>query len=59
MARIESWEKDFRLKLEKELSEGVYEIGISPMIALTNKQGKINFEVIMQKRLRKILKSLK
>ena len=46
---MEQWEKELREKLDKEFGDGMYRIGIPPMVAITGKQGKINFEVEMFK----------
>ena len=46
---MEKWEKDLRAKLELEFDDGMYRIGVPPMVALTGKQGKIDFEVMLEK----------
>lgn len=46
---MEQWEKELREKLEKELPEGMYEIGGPGLVAWTGKGGKIDFEVLLQK----------
>ncbi len=46
---MEQWEKELREKLEAELPDGMYRIGMPPMVAITGKQGKINFEVMLMK----------
>lgn len=46
---MESWERELRDKLEKELPEGSYQIGSGKMIAWTGKGGKINFEVALHR----------
>ncbi len=52
---MEKWEKDLRSRLNKELSDGLYKIGIPGSVhCYTSKQGKIDFEVAMQHELRKI-----
>lgn len=54
---MEQWEIDKRAKLEKELPEGLYQIGGGYQGALmyhTGKEGKINFEIALEKRIREI-----
>ncbi len=42
---MEQWEKELRENLDKQFGDGMYRIGIPPMVAITGKQGKIDFEV--------------
>ena len=49
---MEQWEKNLRNKLEKELSEGIYNIGIEQDL-LTGKQGYIDFLVEIEKAIKK------
>jgi len=56
---MEQWEKELREKLQKELPEGAYEIGVLPMIAWTGKGGKINFEVALHKAMIEMSEDLK
>jgi hypothetical protein len=46
---MEQWEVDYRAKLEEEISEGIYEIGVPPIIGWTGKGGYINFLVALRK----------
>ena len=46
---IEQWEKELRKKLDKEIPDGMYKIGMDPMVAIADKQGKIDFEVMLVK----------
>ena len=44
---MEDWEKELREKLDKEIPDGLYEIGEpgDRFFMITGKGGKINFEV--------------
>jgi len=53
---MEDWEKRLRERLENELEEKMYQIGEGDFIAFTGKQGKIDFEVSLEKTLREIMK---
>ncbi len=53
---MEDWEKALREKLENELEEKMYQIGEGDFIAFTGKQGKIDFEVSLDKTLREVIK---
>lgn len=54
MEEMEQWEIDLRAKLEKELPEGIYELSNDAgFVALTGKQGKINYEVEFMREVRK------
>lgn len=46
---MEQWEIDLRIKLEKELPEGAYEVSGANLVLWTGKQGKINDEVAFYK----------
>ena len=47
------WEKELREKLNKELPDGVYDIGHGNFVCYTGKQGKIELEVEVMKELKK------
>ncbi len=49
---MEKWEKEIRAHLNETLKEGLHQIGDSPFVAWTGKQGKIDFEVAVLKELR-------
>lgn len=42
---MEQWEIDLRTKLEKELPEDMYNIGMPGFVCWTGKLGRINVEV--------------
>jgi len=46
------WEKELRKKLNKELSEGIYDISEGNLVCFTGKQGKIDLEVEVIKELK-------
>ena len=46
---MEDWEKELKDKLEKELPDGLYQIGASPYLITTGKSGHINFEIALRK----------
>lgn len=48
---MEQWEIDLRKKLEEELPNGIYNIGTKDFVCHTGKQGKINFEVLLHKKI--------
>jgi hypothetical protein len=56
---MEEWEKELREKLQKELPEGPYQIGVPPMMAYTGKGGRIEFEVALHKQMMKLAEELK
>ena len=45
------WEEELRKKLNKELSEGIYDISMGNLVCFTGKQGKIDLEVEVIKEL--------
>ena len=47
----EQEEKDLREKLDKEIPNGAYNIGIEGMVCWTGKGGRIDFEIAMIKAL--------
>lgn len=52
---MEWWEVELRAKLNQELDDGLYLIGSPPdHIAYTGKQGKIEFDIALQKMIRMI-----
>ncbi len=58
---MEQWEIDLRAKLQKELPDGLYEIGFpgSKIQGWTGKGGKIDMEVALHKELRKMSENFK
>jgi hypothetical protein len=54
MSEKEQWEIDLRSKLNAELPDGSYNIGNSSFPCYTGKQGFIEFEVAIQKEVRKL-----
>jgi len=50
---MEWWEFELRIKMERELPNKLYRIGVKPFIAHTGKQGYIEFEIAMHKETRK------
>jgi hypothetical protein len=52
---MEKWEKTLRNKLGSELKEGLHDISQGDFKAFTGKQGKIDFEVELERTLREII----
>lgn len=49
---MEQWEKDRRAELEKELSDGYYNISGGSFVVGTGKQGYIDFQILLEKEFR-------
>lgn len=52
-AEMEQWEIDLRAKLQAELPDGGYDISAGDLRLFTGKGGKIEFEVELQREVRK------
>jgi hypothetical protein len=52
---MEQWEIDLRDKLDKELENKMYEIREGEFVVFTGKQGKIEFEVSLERVFREMM----
>lgn len=58
MKSDEEIEKEINEKY-KDLPEGLYQIGYSPYIAMTGRQGYINYQISLEKGIRDVIYKLK
>lgn len=52
---MEQWEIDLRERLNKELEDKMYQIGEGEFVVFTGKQGKIEFEVSLERSFREMM----
>jgi hypothetical protein len=52
---MEQWEKELREKLQKKIKPGIYDVSAGKFVAYTGMQGKIDFEVELERAIRKLL----
>ena len=52
---MEEWEKELRARLNKELTDKLYQLGEGKWVVFTGKQGYIEVEVEVEKTLREAL----
>ena len=52
---MEQWEIDLRERLDKELEDKMYQIGEGEFVVFTGKQGKIEFEVSLERSFRDMM----
>lgn len=52
---MEDWEKGLRERLENEVEEKMYQIGEGEFVVFTGKQGKIEFEVSLERTFREMM----
>jgi hypothetical protein len=52
---MKQWEKELREKLKLKIKPGIYNVSAGNFIAYTGMQGKIDFEVELERTIRKYL----